>query len=56
VKIIEDSSDKTFEKYLKLTKETRKDKISTLTVEQYHRLMWETLKNPKSQWANRSLI
>jgi lipid II:glycine glycyltransferase (peptidoglycan interpeptide bridge formation enzyme) len=54
VKIIEDSSDKTFEKYLKLTKETTQRQNFYAHGEQYHRLMWETLKiqNPNGLTAH----
>jgi lipid II:glycine glycyltransferase (peptidoglycan interpeptide bridge formation enzyme) len=44
VKVYEDNSDKAFEKYLKLTKETTaRDKFFAHS-EKYHRLMWENLK------------
>lgn len=44
VKITEDNSDKAFEEYLKLTKETTKRQKFYAHNEKYHRLMWETLK------------
>ena len=45
VEIVEDSSDKAFEEYLKLTKETTQRQGFYAHSEKYHRLMWETLKN-----------
>jgi lipid II:glycine glycyltransferase (peptidoglycan interpeptide bridge formation enzyme) len=47
VKIIEDNSDKAFEEYLRLTKETTKRQKFYAHSEKYHRLMWEVLK-PKN--------
>jgi lipid II:glycine glycyltransferase (peptidoglycan interpeptide bridge formation enzyme) len=44
VKIIEDNSDKAFEEYLRLTKETTQRQNFYAHSESYHRLMWETLK------------
>jgi lipid II:glycine glycyltransferase (peptidoglycan interpeptide bridge formation enzyme) len=44
VKIIEDNSDKAFEEYLRLTKETTTRQNFYAHSERYHRLMWETLK------------
>lgn len=44
VKVIEDNSDKAFEEYLRLTKETTKRQNFFAHTEKYHRLMWETLK------------
>jgi lipid II:glycine glycyltransferase (peptidoglycan interpeptide bridge formation enzyme) len=44
VKIAEDNSDKTFEEYLRLTKETTTRQNFYAHSEKYHRLMWETLK------------
>ena len=44
VKVIEDNSDKAFEEYLRLTKETTKRQNFYAHSERYHRLMWETLK------------
>ncbi len=49
VKIEEDNSDKAFEEYLKLTKETTSRQKFYAHTEKYHRLMWETLKNQKSR-------
>lgn len=45
VEIIEDNSDEVFEEYLKLTKETTQRQGFYAHTENYHRLMWETLKN-----------
>jgi lipid II:glycine glycyltransferase (peptidoglycan interpeptide bridge formation enzyme) len=45
VQITEDNSDKAFEEYLKLTKETTKRQKFYAHSENYHRVMWETLKN-----------
>jgi len=45
VKITEDNSDIAFEEYLKLTKETTKRQGFYAHSENYHRIMWETLKN-----------
>lgn len=44
VKIIEDNSDKSFQDYLRLTKETTQRQKFYAHSEKYHRLMWETLK------------
>lgn len=44
VKIIEDNSDKAFEEYLRLTKETTQRQNFYAHSEKYHRLMWETLR------------
>lgn len=44
VEIIEDNSDKAFEEYLKLTKETTQRQKFYAHGEKYHKLMWETLK------------
>jgi len=48
VKIIQDESDKAFETYLNLTKETTKRQGFYAHTQKYHRLMWETLKSQKS--------
>ena len=45
VEVIEDNSDKAFEKYLKLTKETSKRQGFYAHTEKYHRLMWKYLKS-----------
>ncbi|OGH09733.1 MAG: hypothetical protein A2152_03930, partial [Candidatus Levybacteria bacterium RBG_16_35_6] len=44
VKIIEDNSDKAFLQYLKLTRETTRRQGFFAHTENYHRLMWESLK------------
>ena len=44
VEIIEDNSDKAFEEYLKLTKETTQRQKFYAHGEKYHRTLWETLK------------
>lgn len=43
VEIFEDNSDKAFEKYLELTKETVQRQGFYAHTEKYHRLMWQTL-------------
>lgn len=45
VKIAEDNSDEAFEKYLNLTRETTKRQGFYAHSQEYHRLMWNTLKN-----------
>jgi lipid II:glycine glycyltransferase (peptidoglycan interpeptide bridge formation enzyme) len=54
VKITEDNSNKTFEEYLKLTKATTQRQNFYAHSENYHRLMWETLKprNNEKESAN----
>jgi len=54
VKITEDNSDKAFEEYLRLTKETTTRQNFYAHGERYHRLMWETLKtqNPEGLSAH----
>ncbi len=49
VEIIEDNSDKAFEQYLKLTRETTDRQKFFAHNENYHRLMWETLKGNASK-------
>ena len=44
VEVAEDNSDKAFEKYLELTKETSKRQGFYAHTEKYHRLMWKFLK------------
>lgn len=44
VEVSEDNSDKAFEKYLQLTKETVQRQGFYAHTEKYHRLMWKTLK------------
>jgi len=43
VKIVEDNSDKAFDKYIELTRETINRQGFHLHSEKYHRLMWQTL-------------
>lgn len=45
VTVIEDNSDRAFENYLQLLKETTKRQRFYAHDEKYHRLMWETLKS-----------
>jgi lipid II:glycine glycyltransferase (peptidoglycan interpeptide bridge formation enzyme) len=54
VKITEDNSNKSFEAYLKLTKETTARQKFYAHSENYHRLMWESLKtqNPEGLTAH----
>ena len=54
VKIVEDSSDKAFEEYLKLTEETTKRQNFYAHTRKYHELMWETLKNDRIEKENLS--
>ncbi|MEX2012988.1 MAG: peptidoglycan bridge formation glycyltransferase FemA/FemB family protein [Candidatus Levyibacteriota bacterium] len=49
VEIVEDSSDKAFEEYLKLTHETTKRQKFFAHTEEYHRLMWETLRQAQGK-------
>ena len=49
VKVTEDNSDKAFEQYLKLTKATTQRQSFYAHSVNYHRLMWETLKNQESK-------
>jgi lipid II:glycine glycyltransferase (peptidoglycan interpeptide bridge formation enzyme) len=57
VKVVEDNSAKTFEAYLKLTKETTQRQNFYAHSEHYHRLMWEVLKskNNEKELANNLL-
>ncbi len=52
VKVIEDNSDKTFEEYLRLTKETTQRQNFYAHSESYHRLMWETLNTKNLKLPN----
>jgi lipid II:glycine glycyltransferase (peptidoglycan interpeptide bridge formation enzyme) len=52
VKIIEDNSDKAFEEYLRLTKETTQRQKFYAHSEKYHRLMWETLRPAQGKPIN----
>lgn len=54
VEIIEDNSDKAFEEYLKLTKETTRRQNFYAHTENYHRLMWETLRVHSSKFIVQS--
>lgn len=47
VKVVEDNSDEAFETYLRLTEETTKRQNFYAHTKNYHRLMWETLRNQK---------
>jgi len=47
VEVKEENSEKAFEEYLKLTKETTQRQGFFAHTEKYHRLMWETLKTKK---------
>lgn len=49
--VFEEKSEKAFETYLQLTKETTKRQGFFSHTEDYHRLMWNTLKNQKSNVA-----
>jgi len=49
VKIIEDNSDKAFEEYLRLTKETTQRQNFYAHSEKYHKLMWETLRQKNNE-------
>ena len=48
VKISEDNSEKAFSEYLRLTRETTKRQNFYAHTENYHKLMWETLKKQKA--------
>lgn len=45
VEVAEDNSDKAFEEYLKLARETTKRQRFYAHTEKYHRIMWKNLKN-----------
>jgi len=47
VKIVQDHSEKAFEKYIRLTEETTSRQGFYAHTEKYHALMWETLKSQK---------
>ncbi len=55
IKVVQNNSDKAFEEYLKLTKETTKRQGFYAHTENYHRLMWKTLKNEKLKMKNEKL-
>jgi lipid II:glycine glycyltransferase (peptidoglycan interpeptide bridge formation enzyme) len=54
VKIIEDNSDKAFEEYLRLTKETTTRQNFYAHTQNYHRLMWNTLRTQDSELKTQS--
>lgn len=56
VKIVEDNSDKAFEEYLRLTKETTQRQNFYAHSEKYHRLMWETLRPENNEQKTMSNI
>ena len=45
VQILEDNSDKAFNRYLQLTRETTKRQSFFAHTEKYHKIMWDTLKD-----------
>ncbi|MGA2967913.1 MAG: peptidoglycan bridge formation glycyltransferase FemA/FemB family protein, partial [Candidatus Levyibacteriota bacterium] len=49
VKVVEDNSDKAFEDYLKLTRETTQRQNFYAHSERYHRLMWGTLRSKNNE-------
>ncbi len=49
IEIIEDNSNEAFEQYLKLTKETTQRQGFFAHTENYHRLMWETLRQAQGK-------
>lgn len=56
VKIIEDNSDKAFEEYLRLTKETTQRQKFYAHSESYHKSMWEVLKAKNGEEINESKL
>ena len=56
VEVKEDNSDKTFEEYLRLTKETTQRQNFYAHSEKYHRLMWETLREPKGKLSDNNRL
>lgn len=56
VKIIEDNSDKAFEEYLRLTKETTQRQKFYAHSEKYHRLMWGVLKQKNSEQPDKNKL
>jgi lipid II:glycine glycyltransferase (peptidoglycan interpeptide bridge formation enzyme) len=54
VKVIQDNSDKAFEDYLRLTKETTRRQGFYAHTENYHRLMWQTLKPQSTEFKIQS--
>ncbi|HZJ18621.1 MAG TPA: peptidoglycan bridge formation glycyltransferase FemA/FemB family protein [Patescibacteria group bacterium] len=55
VRVVEDNSDKAFEEYLKLTKETTKRQSFYAHTQDYHKLMWETLKVKDEKFSKEKL-
>jgi lipid II:glycine glycyltransferase (peptidoglycan interpeptide bridge formation enzyme) len=55
VKITEDNSEAAFKKYLELTRETTKRQNFYAHTENYHKLMWETLKDQRSKIKDQKL-
>ncbi len=55
VKILEDNSDKAFEEYLRLTRETTRRQKFFAHSERYHKLMWETLRTHNSSLITNNL-
>ena len=55
VEVIEDNSDKSFEEYLRLTRETTERQKFYAHSEMYHRLMWDTLRVQSSKFKVQSL-
>lgn len=53
VEVVEDNSDKAFEEYLKLTKETTERQKFFAHTESYHKLMWTALKGEKNLDKNK---
>jgi len=58
VKVVEDNSDRAFKTYLKLTNETTKRQKFFAHTQEYHKLMWQTLKivNNKSSIVNKDKL
>ncbi len=54
VKVTEDNSEKAFETYLKLTRETTQRQKFYAHTEKYHRLMWQTLKGERGKGEGES--
>ena len=55
VEVIEDNSEKAFEEYLRLTRETTERQKFYAHSEAYHRLMWDTLRVQRSKLKVQSL-
>ncbi len=56
IKVLEDNSDKAFENYLKLTNETTKRQKFYAHTQDYHKLMWQTLKANSRQQTDYSKL